>query len=93
MDSQGILQFILKNLVPIVLAVVGLILISGSRKGKMSDTLNTTAIAVIGIVFIVGAAGFIAFGEQISKTVFTGGKTITGWNVSSTITGWHVPRH
>lgn len=70
MNSAGIQDWILKNIVPLVLVVIGLGILAKSKKGNWSETMNTTGIAVIGIMFIVAAGAFIAFGEKMAKVVF-----------------------
>lgn len=72
MNTGGIQDWIIQNIVPIVLLVIGLGILAKSRKGNWSDTMNTTGIAIIGIIFIVGAGGFIVFGREMSGIVFGG---------------------
>lgn len=72
LNSNGITAWVQSNIVPLLLLVVGLGILTRSRKGNLSEVMTTSMIAIIGIIFIVGAAGFIAFGEQMSGIVFGG---------------------
>lgn len=71
-NTPGIQQWVAQNIVPLLLLVIGVGIISKARKGNWSDTMNTSGIAIIGIIFIVGAAGFMAFGKEMSGLVFGG---------------------
>lgn len=72
LNSQGITAFILKTLVPIALAIIGCLIIFGAKKGNWSQVMSTTGIVIVGIVMIVGAGGFVAFGDQLAGIVFSG---------------------
>lgn len=70
LNTKGIQEWLQTNIVPLLLAVIGIAILARSRKGNWSDTMNTTGIAIIGIIFIVGAAGFMTFGEDMSNLIF-----------------------
>lgn len=72
LNNNGIQTFLLTKIVPIVLAAIGCLIILSANKGNWSKTFSTTGIAIIGIMFIVGAAGFVAFGQELSTTIFGG---------------------
>ncbi len=72
MDSTGISNWILGNIVPIMLAVIGILIIARSKKGDWSGTLNTSGIVIVGLMFLVGAGAFIAFSREMSGVVFGG---------------------
>lgn len=72
MNSTGIIEWIAANIVPIILVVIGVIILAGSKKGNMSGTMLTSTQALIGLVFIFGAAGIAAFGDEIASVVFNG---------------------
>jgi hypothetical protein len=72
LNTDGIVGFIVAKIVPILLAVVGVIILSRSGKGQWSAALTTGGIAVLGIVFIAGAGLLFAFGESIAKLALGG---------------------
>ena len=54
------LQAFLISVVGLLIIVVGAGIIMSSRKGDMARTANTSAIAIIGIVFVAMGAGTVA---------------------------------
>jgi hypothetical protein len=72
LNTTGIVTFIVSKIVPILLAVVGVIILSRSGKGQWSQALTTGGIAVLGVVFIAGATLLFAFGESIAKLALGG---------------------
>jgi len=72
LNTDGIVGFIVSKIVPILLAVVGVIILSRSGKGQWSQALTTGGIAILGIVFIAGAGLLFAFGQSFAKLVLGG---------------------
>ena len=72
LNTDGIVGFIVSKIVPILLAVVGVIILSRSGKGQWSAALTTGGIAILGIVFIAGAGLLFAFGESVAKLALGG---------------------
>ncbi len=72
LNSSGIVTFIVTKIVPILLAVVGVIILSRSGRGRWSEALTTGGIAVLGVLFIAGAGLLFAFGEGFAKLAFGG---------------------
>jgi hypothetical protein len=72
LNTTGIVSFIVSKIVPILLAVVGVIILSRSGKGQWSQALTTGGIAVLGVIFIAGAGLLFAFGESIAKLALGG---------------------
>jgi hypothetical protein len=72
LNTSGIVEFIVGKIVPILLAVVGVIILSRSGKGRWSEALTTGGIAVLGLIFIAGAGILFAFGESVAKLAFGG---------------------
>jgi hypothetical protein len=70
LNTDGIVGFIVSKIVPILLAVVGVIILS--RSGKWSAALTTGGIALLGIVFIAGAGLLFAFGQSFAELVLGG---------------------
>ena len=69
-DRGGIIQFIITKIAPILLAVIGVIFISRAGKGEMSRVLTSSAIAILGIVFIVGGIAMFAFSQGLVTLIF-----------------------
>jgi len=72
LNTTGIVTFIVTKIVPILLAVVGVIILSRSGKGRWSEALTTGGIAVLGVLFIAGAGFLFAFGKSIAELAFGG---------------------
>jgi hypothetical protein len=70
LNTTGIVGAITKYLVPILLAVLGVVFISRAGKGEMSRVLTSSAIAIVGLAFIAGAGALFLFGEKLVKLIF-----------------------
>ncbi len=69
-NTDGIVAAITKFVVPILLALLGVIFISRAGKGEMSRVLTSSAIAIIGLAFIAGAGALFLFGEKLVQLIF-----------------------
>jgi hypothetical protein len=69
-NTDGIVAAITKFVVPLLLAVLGVIFISRAGRGEMSKVLTSSAIAIIGLAFIAGAGALFLFGEKLVKLIF-----------------------
>jgi len=69
-NTQGILVFFASKIAPILLAVLGVIFIGRASKGEVSRVLTSSAIAIIGLAFIAGAATLLVVGDSLIKLVF-----------------------
>lgn len=69
-NSDGIVQWGVKNIIPIVLLVIGIAIIAGARKGQMSQNAMTITNVMIGLVLIAGAALFYSFAGALANFVF-----------------------
>jgi hypothetical protein len=69
-DTDGILTFFASKIAPILLAVLGVIFIGRASKGEVSRVLTSSAIAIIGLAFIAGAATLFFVGESLINLVF-----------------------
>jgi hypothetical protein len=70
-NTNGVLSFFAEKIAPILLAVLGVVFIGRAQKGEVSKVLTSSAIAIIGVAFIVGGATLFFFGETLIKLVFT----------------------
>ena len=72
-NSDGIVSWGIRNIIPIVLLVIGIGIISGSRKGQMSQNAMTITNVMLGCVVIAGAGLFFGFADNIANFVFAQG--------------------
>ena len=71
-NSDGVVSWGVKNIIPIILLVVGVGILAGARKGKMSENALTITNILLGCVVIAGAALFYGFADGIATFVFEG---------------------
>ncbi|MGH3432023.1 MAG: hypothetical protein ACRDQB_04215 [Thermocrispum sp.] len=71
-NSDGIVQWGVRNIIPILLLIVGIGIIASARKGRMSENAMTITNVMLGCVVIAGAAFFFGFADQIASFVFRG---------------------
>jgi hypothetical protein len=69
-NTEGVLTFFASKIAPILLAVLGVIFIGRASKGEVSRVLTSSAIAIIGLAFIAGAATLLVVGDSLIKLVF-----------------------
>ncbi len=69
-NTDGILNFFIEKIVPILLAVLGIIFIGRASKGEVSRVLTSSAIAIIGLAFVAGAGALFLFGDSLVKLLF-----------------------
>jgi hypothetical protein len=70
-DTTGIVTFFAKNIAPILLAVLGVIFIGRASRGEISKVLTSSAIAIVGLAFIAGAATLFFLGDYLVKLIFS----------------------
>ena len=71
-NSDGIVQWGVKNIIPLILLVVGIGIIASARKGQMSQNALTVTNIMLGCVVIAGAALFYGFAGSIADFAFKG---------------------
>jgi hypothetical protein len=69
-NTDEIVRFFATKIAPILLAVLGVIFIGRASKGEVSKVLTSSAIAIIGLAFIAGAATLFLVGDSLIKLVF-----------------------
>ncbi len=69
-NTNGIVSFFATKIAPILLAVLGVIFLGRAGRGEMSRVLTSSAIAVIGLVFIAGAVSLFFLGDYIVNLAF-----------------------
>jgi len=69
-DTEGVVTFFASKIAPILLAVLGVIFIGRASRGEISKVLTSSAIAIVGLAFIAGAATLFFVGEYIIGLIF-----------------------
>ncbi len=69
-NTDGIVTFFASKIAPILLAVLGVIFIGRASKGEVSRVLTSSAIAIIGLAFIAGAATLFFVGDYLINLMF-----------------------
>jgi len=69
-NTSGVVDFIATKITPILLAILGVSFISRAGKGEMSKVLTSSAIAIVGLAFIVGAGALFFLGEGLVNLIF-----------------------
>lgn len=70
-NTEGIIQFFLSKIAPILLAILGIIFIARANKGEVSKVLTSSTIAIVGIAFIAGAITLVFVGSSLVDILFT----------------------
>jgi len=73
LNSNGVVEWGVKNIIPLVLLMIGISIIASARKGRISDNANTLTNVVLGMGVIAGAAVLYGFAGQLTDLVFGSG--------------------
>jgi len=68
-NDQFFRQFILQVIAPIILMLLGVGILVRAKKANYGEVMQIGGIAIIGIVFIVGAGVLFAIGGQIADRI------------------------
>lgn len=69
-NTNGVVTFFATKIAPILLAVLGVIFIGRASRGEISKVLTSSAIAIVGLAFIAGAATLFVVGEYLIDLMF-----------------------
>jgi hypothetical protein len=69
-DTEGVVTFFASKVAPILLAVLGVIFIGRASRGEISKVLTSSAIAIVGLAFIAGAATLFFVGDYLISLIF-----------------------
>lgn len=69
-NTERIVSFFASKIAPILLAVLGVIFIGRASKGEISKVLTSSAIAIVGLAFIAGAATLFIVGDNLIRLIF-----------------------
>jgi hypothetical protein len=70
-NTEGVVSFFASKIAPILLAVLGVIFIGRAGRGEISKVLTSSAIAIVGLAFIAGAATLFFVGDYLINLLFT----------------------
>jgi hypothetical protein len=70
-NSDGIVQWGVRNIIPLLMLFIGIGIIASARKGQMSENAMTVTNILLGCTVIAGAALFYAFADNIATFVFS----------------------
>lgn len=69
-NSNGLVEWGVKNIIPVVLLIIGIGIIASARKGRISDNANTITNVVLGMGVIAGAGVLYIFAGQLTDLAF-----------------------
>ena len=69
-NSNGLVEWGVKNVIPVVLLIIGIGIIASARKGRISDNANTITNVVLGMGVIAGAGLLYIFAGQLTDLAF-----------------------
>lgn len=69
-NTDAAIVFLASKIAPIVLAVLGIVILGRATKGDVSKVLTSSAIAVIGLAFLAGAAILFTVGQNVVNLLF-----------------------
>ena len=70
-NTEGVVAFFAGNIAPILLAVLGVIFIGRASRGEIYKVLTSSAIAIVGLAFIAGAATLFFVGDYLIDLIFS----------------------
>ena len=73
LNSNGVVEWGIKNILPLILLMIGIGIIASARKGRISDNANTLTNVVLGMGVIAGAAVLYGFASSLTDLVFGSG--------------------
>lgn len=72
LDTTGVVDWGVKNIIPILLLIIGINIIAGARKGRLSENAATLTNVLIGAGVIAGAAFIYGFAGNLTNVIFGG---------------------
>jgi len=70
-NTEAVVTFFASKIAPILLAILGVIFIGRAGRGEISKVLTSSAIAIVGLAFIAGAATLFFVGDYLINLIFT----------------------
>jgi hypothetical protein len=72
LNSTGVVEWAIKNIIPLVMLIIGIGIIASARKGRISDNANTLTNVMLGMGVIAGASVLYVFAGQLTNLVLGG---------------------
>jgi hypothetical protein len=72
LNTNGVVEWGVQNIIPLLLLIIGIGIIASARKGKISDNANTLTNVLLGCGVIAGAAVLYGFAGQLTNLVLGG---------------------
>jgi hypothetical protein len=70
LNTSGVVEWGVKNVIPILLLVIGISIIASARRGRLSDNANTLTNVLLGCGVIAGAAVLYGFAGSLTRLIF-----------------------
>lgn len=70
LNSNGVVEWGIKNILPLILLMIGGGIVASARKGNISENGNTLTNVVLGLGVIAGAGALYAFAGSLTSLVF-----------------------
>jgi hypothetical protein len=64
-NTNGVVEWGVRTVIPLILLAIGITIIAGARKGRMAENANTVTNILIGAAVIGGAGLIFAFATQL----------------------------
>lgn len=64
-NTNGVVAWGVKTVIPLILLAIGITIIAGARKGRMAENANTVTNILLGAAVIGGAGLIFAFATQL----------------------------
>jgi hypothetical protein len=71
LNTDGVVNFLGTKVAPILLGILGVVFLARANRGETSKVITSSAIAIIGLAFIAGAASLFFFGGSIINLIFS----------------------
>jgi hypothetical protein len=68
-NQSGILEFFASVIAPVLIALVGVVIISRANKGQVSQSVTSSGIALLGVAILAGAGLLVALGDDIVRLI------------------------
>lgn len=69
-NTPRILTFFVQFVAPVLIAFVALTIMSRARGGRVSETVTSSGITIVGIAMLGGAGALMAVGDDIVALIF-----------------------
>lgn len=70
LNSPAIVAWVIKNIIPLIVMFIGLMIILGARKGDYSKTMATVGLVIVGFALIGSVTVLRSFADSIVAVMF-----------------------